>query len=100
VGKNMIMLAIVSSVTGAVLAQRFKIMILIPATAIALAAALGTGVAQTQTAWWTIVMAAAAGVSMQVGYIIGLCIHYVVEAPLTERPDAFRPGASARHPVR
>lgn len=70
--KNMLLLATISLLVGAVLAQRFKIMILIPATGIMLVVAVGAGVAQAHTVWWTILMIAAAGASMQVGYIIGL----------------------------
>jgi hypothetical protein len=33
-----------------------------------LVAAVGAGVAQAHTVWWTILMIAAAGASMQVGY--------------------------------
>ena len=95
----MIMFAMISLLVGAVLAQRFRIMIVIPATGIMVVVALGAGVAQGYTVWWTISMIAAAGASMQVGYIIGLGIRHVLEAP-GESTQAFRPGTSARHPVR
>ncbi len=93
--KNMLLLAMISLLVGAVLAQRFKIMILIPATGIMLVAAVGAGGAQAHTVWWTILMIAAAGVSMQVGYVIGLGIRHILEAP-TERAEAIRRGTSAR----
>ena len=90
----MLLLAMISLLVGAVLAQRFKIMILIPATGIMLVAAVGAGGAQAHTVWWTILMIAAAGASMQVGYVIGLGIRHILEA--TERAEAIRPGTSAR----
>ena len=80
------LLAMISLLVGAVLAQRFKIMILIPAIGIMLVAAVGAGVAQAHTVWWTILMIAAAGASMQVGYVIGLGIRHVGGRDL---PDAI-----------
>ena len=91
--KNMLLLATISLLVGAVLAQRFKIMILIPATGIMLVAAVGAGVAQAHTVWWTILMIAAAGASMQVGYLLASA--HILEVP-TERAEAIRPGTSAR----
>ena len=90
--KNMLLLAMISLLVGAVLAQRFKIMILIPATGIMLVAAVGAGVAQAHTVWWTILMIAAAGASMQVGYIIGLGIR-----PHSGGPHGKGGSNSARH---
>jgi hypothetical protein len=92
---TMLLLAMISLLVGAVLAQRFKIMILIPAIGIMLVAAVGAGVTQAHIVWWTILMIAAAGASMQVGYVIGLGIRHILEAP-TERAEAIRRGTSAR----
>jgi hypothetical protein len=96
----MILLGMISVSIGAVLAQRFKIMILLPATVMVLMTAVAAGIAQTHTAWWAIMVAAIVGISMQVGYIVGLGIRHVLEAPLAHRPQPFRPSASARHPMR
>jgi membrane protein DedA with SNARE-associated domain len=71
----MMMLAVVSFLVGAVLGQRFKVLVLIPATAIMLVLAAATGVTQAQTAWSIVLMAAAAATSMQIGYLIGIAIH-------------------------
>jgi len=97
----MIWLAIIGLLVGAVLAQRFKIMVLVPATAMALAAAASTGLVQVHSAGWTISIAAAGIASLQIGYFIGLGIRHVIEAPVSEAPRSFRPSASsARHPAR
>lgn len=95
----MIMLLIFSMLVGAVLAQRFKIMILIPASGITLIGAIGTGVAQDYTAWWIILTIAAGGASLQFGYVIGLVMRHVLEAP-KEEADALRSGTSVRRPAR
>jgi membrane protein DedA with SNARE-associated domain len=96
----MILLGIISVLIGAVLAQRFKIMVLVPATATMLIAAVAAGLAQAHTGWWVVLAAAIVGTSMQVGYIVGLGIRHVLEAPWADRPQPFRPSASARHPIR
>ena len=95
----MLLLAIISLLTGAVLAQRFKIMVLVPATALVLATAAAAGLAQAHSAWWTILVAAMGSASIQVGYIVGLGMRYVLKAPLSDRPQSFRPSESARHPL-
>jgi hypothetical protein len=95
----MVLVAIISLLIGAVLAQLFKIMVLMPATAMVLVTVVAAGVAQAHTAWWTILMAAAASASVQVGYTVGVGIRYVLEAPLADRPQPFRPSDSARHPM-
>ena len=97
----MILLVIISLLVGAVLAQRFKIMVLVPATAILIVAAVISGFMQSHNASWTILIAAAGGVSMQIGYIIGLGIRYVLEAPLSETSRSFKASASSvRRPAR
>ena len=98
--KNMIFLATMSWLTGAVLAQRFKVRIMIPATAMVLVTAAAIGVAQARTAWDSVLLAAAACASMQVGYMIGLVVRQLLETSFAQRPDAFRPNASARQQVR
>src|SRR5437899_1324367 len=76
----MTLLIIPSLLVGALLAQRFRIMFVIPATTVALAATVGIAVAQAQTVWWTILTAVAASTSVQIGYLIGLGIRHVLEA--------------------
>jgi len=75
------MLSIISVLIGAVLAQRFKVFILLPAAAIMLVVALGTGIAQANSVWWSFLTIVAAGFSLQLGYLIGLGLRHVLEAP-------------------
>jgi len=65
-----ILLAMVSLLIGALLAQRFKVLILIPATPIVLGVAFGTGVTHAHTAWSTILTVGMAATSMQIGYLV------------------------------
>jgi hypothetical protein len=95
-------LSMVSLLVGAVLGQRFKVMVLIPAIAIVLVLAAGTGVTHAHTAWSIVLMATTAATSMQIGYLIGIGIRHVLAAALSSRSSPLTsPTASmsARHPA-
>ncbi len=74
----MLTLSIVSLLVGAGLGQIYRVLVLIPATAILLVVAIGTGVAQAQTAWSIVLMVAAATACIQIGYLVGVAVHHVV----------------------
>ena len=96
----MLWVTILSALTGAVLAQRFKIMILIPATASVIGLTMVTGLVRAHAVWSVLLMAAAASASIQLGYILGLGIRHFLEASLAQRPARLRPnGPAARHSV-
>jgi hypothetical protein len=96
----MIWLSIVSLSVGALLAQRFKVIVLVPATLTVLAIAIGAGVAQTSSAWLIVGMIAAASVSIQVGYFVGMLIQHGLGTLLAGRSSPFSYTASARDTVR
>lgn len=96
----MIMLSIISLLVGAVLGLRFKIAVLVPAVAIVLVISIVAGFAQSYTGWSIVLMAAAGSASLQVGYIMGLVVHQVLEAALPSRSAPYSSTESARHPVR
>ena len=93
----MISLGILSLLVGAVLAQRFKVMILLPATVMVIVAAGGIGLTQSYTIGSTMLTVAAGGLSTQVGYLFGLGLRYLLEARSTENLQPARASASARH---
>ncbi len=98
----MILLAMVSLLVGALLAQRFRVLVLVPATAIVLAVAIGTGVTPADTAWSVVLMTGIAVTSMQIGYlVIGNGIRRVLAGVLSSR-SSHLPSAptSARYPAR
>lgn len=90
----MILLSTVSLVVGALLGQRFRVWVLMPATAIVLATAIGAGVNQAYTAWTIVLMAAAAAASMQIGYLVGLAIHHLLAASLSSRSSSVTASAA------
>ncbi len=95
----MFWLSIVSLAVGVLLAQRFKIIVLVPATFAVLLVAIGTGVTQAKAVWLIIAMTAAAGVSMQAGYFVGLLIRHGLGA-LATKSSSFAHTTSARDTVR
>jgi hypothetical protein len=96
----MIWLSIVSLAVGALLAQRFKIIVLAPATLMAVIAAIGTGGAQGNTVWLIALKIVAATVSMQAGYFVGMLIQHCLGAVLASRSPPFPHTTSARDSTR
>jgi len=95
-GATLIFLAIPSLLVGAVLAQRFKVLVLLPSTAMVLMAAAVFGLMESYTIGSTMLVAAAGSVSMQAGYLFGLGVRYLLEARSTESSQSVGAGASAR----
>src|SRR5258708_15047152 len=95
----MIWLSIVSLTAGALLAQRFKIIVLMPATLAVVLLAIGAGLAQTQGVWPTLLMIAAASVCIQTGYFVGMLIHHGLGTLLACR-SSFSDPTSAPDPLR
>jgi len=97
----MMTLALISLLAGMVLGQRFKVLILIPATALALVFATGTGIVRADTVWSIVLMATAAAASLQIGYLVGVAIRHVLVAGRASRLRAasLMDSASARRPA-
>jgi len=95
----MIWLSIVSLLVGALLAQRFRIIVLVPATLTVLVIAIGAGAAQASSAWWIVGMIAAASVSIQLGYFVGMLIQHGLGALSASRSSPLSPTTSARNTV-
>lgn len=94
----MILLAMVSLLVGALLAQRFKVLVLIPATAIVLGVALGTGVTHAHSAWSMILTVGMAATSIQIGYlIIGSGVRRVWAGVVTSRSSHIPSTTSAQY---
>jgi hypothetical protein len=97
----MITISMISFLAGAALGQRFKVMVLMPAIAIVLVLAVGTGVTHAQTAWSVVLMAATAAACLQIGYLTGIFIRHVLVAALSRRSSSLNsPETTARHAAR
>jgi hypothetical protein len=96
----MILLSIVSLSVGALLAQRFSIIVLVPATLTVLVVAIGAGVAQASSGWLNVLTIAAASVSIQAGYFVGMLIQHGLSALLASGSSPFSHTTPARNTVR
>jgi hypothetical protein len=97
----MITISMISFFAGVALGQRFKVMVLMPAIAIVLVLAVGSGVTHTQTAWSIVLTAVLAAVCLQIGYLTGIFVHHVHVAALSRRSSSITSSeAQARHPAR
>lgn len=89
----MTLLVTVSLLVGALLAQRFRVVVLIPASVIVLVLAFATGVTPAHTAWSTVLVGAIAAISMQIGYlVIGTGIRYVLTGAFSSRSSHLSSG--------
>ena len=99
----MILLSTVSLLAGLLLAQYFKVMVLVPASLIVLVLAVGTGATHAYSAWSIVLMTAAASTCIQIGYFLGIGMRHFVVTAISSRPSSLTaPGAStsAQHPAR
>jgi UPF0716 family protein affecting phage T7 exclusion len=85
----MIWLSTVSLAAGCLLAQHFKIIVLVPATFVVVVIAVAVGIAQTSGVWSTILMMATTSVGLQIGYFLGMFIQYGL-ALLARRSTVLR----------
>ena len=74
---------------GGLLAQRFRILVLAPATFVMVVTAIAVGVAQTSTPWSIISMIATASVGIQIGYFLGMLIQRGAASLLSRRSARF-----------
>ena len=75
----MIALACFSFLCGAVLAQRFMVLILLPAIALGATAVTATAAAAGLDGWWTLLAICVIAVTLQLGYLAGICTHAILQ---------------------
>ena len=93
--------SIVCLLAGLVLGQRFKVLVLVPATGLMVVLTVGGGLAGGYAFRFLVFVAVAAAVSLQVGYLLGPGIHQVligIRAILTNANSVADP-APARRPA-
>ncbi|MGA2999851.1 hypothetical protein [Bradyrhizobium sp.] len=94
----MIWLSTVSLAAGGILAQRFKIFVLAPATIVVVVVTITLGVTQASGVWATILMMAAASVAIQMGYFLGMLIQFGMGRLLASKSSCFSDTGTARNP--
>ena len=93
----MLMLSLICLLVGAVLGQRFKVQILIPAMALAVAAA--AGLAHAGTFWQILGAVFVATTDLQIGYLAGVGIRYLMAVTRTRRINAGSHTISPRQAI-
>ena len=79
----------VNLAVGGLLAQRFRILVLAPATFMMVVIAIAVGVAWTNSSWSIISMISTAGVGIQIGYFLGMLIQRGGASLLSRRSARF-----------
>ena len=86
----MVMPAIVSVLLGLVLAQRFKVFVLLPVMLLVPTFALARAFAHVEAAVIPAVTAVIAIVGLQIGYLLGAAVRYAVLLGRTHRAASLR----------
>ena len=76
----MMTILLLALLVGAVLGQRFKVLVLLPAMALALGLTAADGLAQAEPFWQVLVTAVVAFTGLQLGYLAGTGIRHLMVA--------------------
>jgi hypothetical protein len=95
----MIISALLSLLTGAVLGMRFRVFVLLPAIAVTVASILAIEVATSHTAGRAAIVAAVATATLQIGYLCGVR-YALVFARLRALQDRSQAPARVPQPAR
>jgi hypothetical protein len=93
---------LISLLAGMVLGQRFKVLAVVPALAASLLLATGFGIAHSEGLGRTVLLAALAVASLQIGYLVGVAIRYSLAAARTSglRTASIHASQATRHAAR
>lgn len=72
----MTILALLCLLAGMVIAQRFKVLILVPTISVALVFTIGTGIARAEPVWTVLAAAAMVVTCVQIGYLLGVAVYH------------------------
>lgn len=93
----MVAASMISFLFGAVLGQRFNVVVLVPAVAMVLVLSVGAGFAHPEAAWWIIKMAGAGAICLQCGYFAGIVTRPFRAVEPSAGSPPLRAEASTRH---
>ena len=84
----MVSLSVCAAMVGAALGSRFKVLVLVPATAITALVTMAVAHCAGAGTWLTLMLSLDAVISLQVGYIGGLVIDVVTTTPTADPRSA------------
>jgi hypothetical protein len=93
----MILPIFISFLVGVVLAQRFKVLVLIPTILLSALFTVGVGFERSEPPWTVAAMAVLVIVAEQVGYLLGVAARHVM---LLGRANRMNPGSAPDVPWR
>jgi hypothetical protein len=94
------LLAIFTFLVGAVLGQRFTVLVLVPAILVTLGVAIGLGIARAQAPGTIVLVTIAAITCLQIGYLFGLAIRRLIRGRASRlRSASFADSPQARRPA-
>jgi hypothetical protein len=88
-------IAMIALSIGALLGLRLKVFILVPAIVMGSATILCVGIARSDSIWPTLLAAVLATTALQVGYLVGVVVHFSI-AKARGRDDSARTIAAAQ----
>jgi hypothetical protein len=86
----MIMIGLISLSVGMAMAQRFKVMVLLPVIVLTLLFAIGLAIARDEPFWLVGAATAVAIIAVQIGYLLGAAAHHLM---LLARASRLHSGA-------
>lgn len=97
----MMLFVAVSLLVGMVLGQRFKVLVLVPAIALTLPLTIAAGLLRADPLGAIVVLAVASIASLQIGYLAGTGLRYLMSAARASRlrGTAFPGSLPARRPA-
>ena len=72
------MLITAAALIGAIFGMRFRVFVLIPTILVSSTAIFGTGIAQSDNLWGTLLPALLVIAALQVGYLAGATVYFAV----------------------
>jgi hypothetical protein len=94
------LLTIFMFLVGAALGQRFSVLVLVPAVLVTLGVAIGLGIVRAQAPGTIALVTIAAIACLQIGYVLGLVIHQLVQSRASRlRSGSFADSSGARRPA-
>jgi hypothetical protein len=85
---------ILSILVGAAIAQRFKVLALVPAIVVTLLFELVGTLASAHASWTTPLTAVTVIIGLQIGYLLGLAVRHLVLPTHADRPGTASPTSS------
>ena len=80
-------LAIISALAGITLGLLYKVLILVPAVALAMIFAMTLGIARGGHFWSNVLAMVIVGITIQLGYLVGIAIRAVVGSIVLKEPN-------------